>query len=224
MSVTDNLSMNCHSGFLGILLFQLCFTLTLVLWGYKSAYQLLYYSKSTNRCAPTEILRECGSTVGNKSDSDQHRRLDMDKQFLTSFGIRKDEIFGANYMTGSDFDRKLVCSRNELSPLSKRIRHEGHREETWSYSDDSVPKLTHFIRFGPWKFQFLNYLSFLSVQRTLKPDIIILHSDEVPHGYWWRKTIEEVFNIYHHREIDEPKSVFQQCLPTMKNIKVTQLD
>jgi len=44
---------------------------------------------------------------------------------------------------------------------------------------------------------FLNYVSYLSVHRFIRPRYIFVHGDAPPHGYWWKQTIDDVTNIYY---------------------------
>lgn len=68
-----------------------------------------------------------------------------------------------------------------------------------------VPNVVHFIYFPESvdgsntgvSLTFLQYLSFKSVSRFIKPKQIFVHGNEIPTGHWWNITIHEVRNIYH---------------------------
>lgn len=85
-----------------------------------------------------------------------------------------------------------------------------HQTERQSTSEEMlVPNVIHFVWFGdPWSFTFLNYLSFLSVHKVLSPEYIFIHGENIPNGYWWNQTIQNVSNIYH---------VYRQAPPTALN-------
>lgn len=61
-----------------------------------------------------------------------------------------------------------------------------------------VPNVVHYIFLGTnWKFTFIHYLSFRSVDRFIKPEEIFIHGDVLPVGSWWNRTVIEVKNMYH---------------------------
>lgn len=71
-------------------------------------------------------------------------------------------------------------------------------EEVLSSADPIVPNVVHYVLIGPnLTFTFVNYLSFLSVERFLKPEQIFVHGDSTPTGHWWNLTLRQVKNIYH---------------------------
>jgi len=43
---------------------------------------------------------------------------------------------------------------------------------------------------------FLHYLSFLGVHQHIRPTHIVIHGDVLPQGAWWRRTANDVANIY----------------------------
>lgn len=68
-----------------------------------------------------------------------------------------------------------------------------------------APNVVHYVHWGAdLKFTFVNYLSYRSVDRFIKPDQIFVHGDRVPTGVWWNQLVKEVKNIYHvHRPFTE---------------------
>ena len=61
-----------------------------------------------------------------------------------------------------------------------------------------VPNVVHYVFLGSdLNFTFVNYLSYRSVERFIKPNQIFVHGDHTPDGKWWNRTVEEVKNIYH---------------------------
>lgn len=64
-------------------------------------------------------------------------------------------------------------------------------------ADLIVPNVVHYVLTGPNKtFHFISYLSFLSVERFIKPEQIFVHGDQPPSGDWWNVTVNQVRNIY----------------------------
>src|SRR6218665_120048 len=77
-----------------------------------------------------------------------------------------------------------------------------------------VPNVVHYIAFGTdLNFTFVNYLSYLSVERFIQPEYIFLHGDSIPNGPWWNLTLHNVRNIYH------VKRKFSQRSPNGKVFK-----
>lgn len=60
-----------------------------------------------------------------------------------------------------------------------------------------APNIVHYVLVGTSRFTFLNYMSFLSADRFIRPTFIFLHGDIVPTGHWWERTLREVPNVYH---------------------------
>ena len=60
-----------------------------------------------------------------------------------------------------------------------------------------VPNLVHYIWMGSNRtFSYINYLSFYSVNKFLKPSRIILHGDVLPGGSWWKQVLQDIPNVY----------------------------
>ena len=93
---------------------------------------------------------------------------------------------------------KLLSARTE--PLKEGLY--GDRREY------VVPNIVHFIWFHhPLEFKFRTYLTYLSGYKFIKPQYILLHGDVTPTGYWWKRTVADVPNIYHVHVADK-KSMF----------------
>ena len=93
------------------------------------------------------------------------------------------------------------CGKVQSRLVSKQ-RKVQHKKEVLNHSI-KVPNIVHYVSLGNWKFTFLNYLSFKSVHRFIKPRLILIHGDSLPHGDWWEKILNEVPNIYFARR-DRP--------------------
>ena len=90
---------------------------------------------------------------------------------------------------------KTKCAQTKPVLLSRKteIRQQNKGDD----QEHMVPNIVHFISFGRVTFSFLNYLSVLSVHRFIIPEYIYLHGDQLPHGYWWNRTVVDVSNLYH---------------------------
>lgn len=65
-----------------------------------------------------------------------------------------------------------------------------------------VPNIVHYILYGDEMFTFLHYLSFKSSDRFIRPKYLFVHGDYdigADHGYWWRKMLDDVPNVYYVR-------------------------
>jgi len=61
-----------------------------------------------------------------------------------------------------------------------------------------VPNVVHYVWLGTdLDFTFINYLSFRSVHRFIRPQFIFVYGEQGPRGTWWERTVKEVDNIYH---------------------------
>ena len=76
-----------------------------------------------------------------------------------------------------------------------------------------VPNIVHYIMLRPdnpvvdQNATFLQYLSFLGVHQHIKPSHIIVHGNVLPQGAWWRRTVNDVANIYFLNVTDVPTEV-----------------
>jgi len=61
-----------------------------------------------------------------------------------------------------------------------------------------VPNVVHYVWLGTdLSFNLIQYLSFFSVKRHIRPDYIFVHGEVGPSGPWWDKAVQEISNIYH---------------------------
>ena len=102
------------------------------------------------------------------------------------------EAFPPEGQPMSDFHIRTKCFYENPKLLSfyrtpSRPERDGHK----------VPNLVHYIWFrSEVKFRYINYLSFFSANKFLKPSRIILHGDSLPDGSWWKKVLQEIPNVY----------------------------
>ncbi|XP_041360399.1 uncharacterized protein LOC121376553 [Gigantopelta aegis] len=72
------------------------------------------------------------------------------------------------------------------------------------YGRYRVPNVVHYVWFSRNVMDVFGFLSILSVQRFLKPCVILVHADVLPHGPYWKHVLRLVPNIVHvHRQAPE---------------------
>lgn len=78
-----------------------------------------------------------------------------------------------------------------------------HQSSTEFQSQNlKVPNVVHYVYTGSGlRFTFVNYLSYRSAGRYIRPDQIFVHGDHPPTGPWWDRTVREVRDIYHVKTI-----------------------
>ena len=106
---------------------------------------------------------------------------------------------------------KLIRVQGGSEPKLLSARTEPVKEGLYGDKREYVvPNIVHFIWFRhPLEFKFRTYLTYLSVYKFIKPHYILLHGDVTPTGYWWKRTVADVPNIY-HVHVDDKKSMFGQ--------------
>ena len=86
-----------------------------------------------------------------------------------------------------------------------------------------VPNIVHYIMLRPdnpvvdQNATFLQYLSFLGVHQHIKPSHIIIHGNVLPQGAWWRRTVNDVANIYFVNMTDVPTEVYGKPLKLIEH-------
>ena len=105
---------------------------------------------------------------------------------------------GTPDLSGLDV-RKLIRLRSGVTP---RLLSTRTRPVTADAGSDRrkyvVPNVVHYIHFGNrLRFRFMQYISYVSVHKFIKPDYIFVHGDTLPRNLWWKRTLAEVPNIYH---------------------------
>jgi len=81
-----------------------------------------------------------------------------------------------------------------------------------------VPNVVHYVMLRPDgdhrapNVTFLQYLSFLGVHQHIRPLYIFIHGNHVPRGRWWRRTANDVANIYFVNVTDVPTQVYGKPL------------
>ena len=103
----------------------------------------------------------------------------------------------------SSFEGRSFLKRDDKNPLIKtkcgvqRGKLVSFVQASHPESNSSiVPNVVHYVYFGNWTVSFLEYLSFKSVHKFLKPKFILIHGDAKFHGQWWSKVQQEVANLY----------------------------
>ena len=122
----------------------------------------------------------------------------IDVKFRDVSDIYACRRLGTSDLSGLDF-RELIRLGSGVTPrlLSKRTR-----PVTADAGSDRrkyvVPNVVHYIHFSNQsRFRFMQYISYVSVHKFIKPDYIFVHGDTLPLGLWWNRTLAKVPNIYH---------------------------
>lgn len=87
----------------------------------------------------------------------------------------------------------------------------------WYCRDDKrVPNLVHYVWFGKNEFNFIHFLSFLSVHKFQNPCLIMVHADKLPKGKLWAYFLQINSKVIHvHRK--QPKKIFKTKLPFVEH-------
>jgi len=122
----------------------------------------------------------------------------QDVKFLDVSDVYACRRLGTPDLSGLDF-RELIRLRSGVTP---RLLSTRTRPVTADAGSDRrkyvVPNVVHYIHFGNrLKFRFMQYISYVSVHKFIKPDYIFVHGATLPLGLWWNRTLAEVPNIYH---------------------------
>ncbi|XP_052779015.1 uncharacterized protein LOC128216480 [Mya arenaria] len=74
-----------------------------------------------------------------------------------------------------------------------------------------VPNIVHYVWFGKAEFQFIHFLSFLSVYKIQNPCMIMIHADKLPQGKLWMYFLQICPKIVHVKR-KQPKRVMSKKL------------
>ena len=117
---------------------------------------------------------------------------------------------GTQDLSRLDF-RALIRLRSGLTPSLISAKSKSRRVDKSAESDRRqyvVPNVVYYINFGDGlKFTLLQYISYVSVHKFIKPDYIFLYGNKLPKGDWWKQTLADVPNIY-HVHVDNAKEVY----------------
>ena len=82
--------------------------------------------------------------------------------------------------------------------ISYRKAQPSYTKHPTTGQDLIVPNIVHFIRFGKnYTYAFQHYVSLTSVDKFIKPHLILIWGDFLPpDSHWWNRTVQEVANIY----------------------------
>ena len=119
----------------------------------------------------------------------------------------KNPIENSFMQTTSPFQTSLMRAANPFQPTESTSKKDSNKKLKYQFLGLSknctkqkviVPNVVHYVFIGSdFEFKFMTYLSFLSVERFLKPAQIFIHGNVIPSGKWWNVTVEQVRNIYH---------------------------
>ena len=122
-----------------------------------------------------------------------NREFLEDEELLNRCGIQGDSP-PINFHDNSSIE--TTCGSIKPSKLSQKIRKYGaNRDEGMQYK---VPNIVHYTIdcHESARFDYINYLSFVSVQKFLAPDKIYVHTNCVLNSTWWQRTVTDVMNVY----------------------------
>ena len=130
--------------------------------------------------------------------SKDNRKACIDVKFRDVSDVYACRQQGTPDLSGLDF-RELIRLRSGVTP---RLLSTRTRPVTADAGNDRrkyvVPNVVHYIQFGnKMKFGFMQYISYVSVHKFIKPGYIFVHGDTLPLSLWWKRTLAEVPNIYH---------------------------
>lgn len=136
--------------------------------------------------------------------------LSMSTLVFIKRSIRAEQQQRQSVVPGGVFE---LLVRDGLKPLAVstsgciRERRSGGTDVGRGDSSESVvPNVVHYVWLSDdLTFTFINYLSFLSVDRFLIPDFIFVFGETPPSkGVWWPRVVAEVPCLYHVR-VDRPR-------------------
>lgn len=80
----------------------------------------------------------------------------------------------------------------------------------WYCRDDKmVPNIVHYVWFGKNEFNFIHFLSFLSVHKFQNPCVIMVHADKLPKGKLWTYFLQISPKVIHVQR-KQPKKIFKK--------------
>ncbi|KAK7091245.1 uncharacterized protein [Littorina saxatilis] len=79
-----------------------------------------------------------------------------------------------------------------------------------------IPKIAHYVRFGPYNLSLDAFISVLSVARFVKPCLIVFHGDSIPHGPYWSALLHLVPNMVHMHAV-KPTEIFGRKIKVVEH-------
>lgn len=150
------------------------------------------------------------SMFGTERETTKRCVSDKYRGVTENFWERSSRREALKRCAGSDFFN-LIRAQGGAEPKLLSAKTEPTKEAIYGDSNEYVvPNVVHYIWFRhPLEFKFRTYLSYLSSYKFIKPHYILLHGDVIPTGYWWKRTVADVPNIY-HVHVDDKPSIFGQ--------------
>ena len=159
-----------------------------------------FMSISPDLCRPIDDVTSppCHESIYSFSCSNRTQSFLEDAELLGRcmvLGEMKDKNDPRLQQNDDADDAYLItkCGKSRLELLSFReTSAEQIKDTAWK-----VPNVVHYVSLGCSNtFNFINYVSFFSVHKFIKPWKIIVHGDCVPRGTWWKRTTLEIPNLY----------------------------
>ncbi|KAK7103397.1 hypothetical protein V1264_018302 [Littorina saxatilis] len=128
-------------------------------------------------------------------DREKLKGRNNDQILDTLTDLNKDNSFGSLHL--NDWKKPNDEETKEMI-VDERIKGEGDFKVKQKVKvRDVVPRIGYYVLVSesckePFFFQFLHYLSMLSVQRFLRPRAIYVLGNCVPIGYWWSRVVNDV--------------------------------
>ena len=86
----------------------------------------------------------------------------------------------------------------------------------YCHDNKRVPNIVHYVWFGKNEFNFIHFLSFLSVHKFQNPCLIMVHADKMPKGKLWAYFLQISSKVIHvHRK--QPKKIFKKKISSIEH-------
>lgn len=156
----------------------------------QTLFKIISAQTVSRKGAYLDLTGEFKYAAGNLTESfNVFRAIQQDGYLLTPMSVveRTDdddgEFYNGKFEIGGDISSNVSSGEFQSQKLK-------------------VPNVVHYVYTGPGlRFTFVNYLSYRSAGRYIRPDQIFVHGDHAPSGPWWNRTVREVKDIYHVKRI-----------------------
>lgn len=115
---------------------------------------------------------------------------------------------------------RQVAARASVTSLSRKDRpclKRFIRERCFDRGrGQKIPRVAHFVRFGPYSLRLDAFISMVSVARIMKPCVILVHSDVIPHGPLWQALLQLVPHVL-HVPTKRPRRIFSRSIKVVEH-------
>lgn len=121
---------------------------------------------------------------------------------VTLVSVRKMDATSNDAMRDANSSTQTLENPSDVSSATAGDSKTTVTEKSLSLAKEEAnieaPNVVHYVYWGAdLKFTFVNYLSYRSADRFIRPEQIFVHGDRIPTGIWWNRLVKEVKNIYH---------------------------